>query len=166
MAMSYEGSAPADPDADSAGDRQGHGDGDCPVLVVDDDRAIASALEELLQGDGYRVICAENGQRALDLVEAGVRPCAIVLDLMMPVMDGWDFRVQQLQNGAIRETPVILLTATGFSRNTIRTQFGQVELLSKPPQPGRLLEALKTACGQSHAISASKLSAVDAVNRA
>ena len=89
------------------------------LLVVDDDANIARALSNLLEDEGYRVVAAENGRRGLELVEEGLRPSAIILDLMMPVMDGWDFRAEQLKDPAIRDTPVIVLTATGFSRRTI-----------------------------------------------
>ncbi len=117
------------------------------LLVVDDDAGILTALSNLLEDEGYKVIAAENGKRGLELVEAGLRPSAIILDLMMPVMDGWDFRAEQLRDPAIRETPVIVLTATGFSRQTIRDQFGGVEYLPKPPPTGHLLDTLRRVCG-------------------
>jgi CheY-like chemotaxis protein len=116
------------------------------ILVVDDDANIARALSNLLEDEGYRVVAAENGKRGLELVEAGLRPNAIILDLMMPVMDGWDFRAEQLKDPAIRETPVIVLTATGFSRRTIREQFGGVECLAKPPSTDHLLDTLRRVC--------------------
>ena len=116
------------------------------LLVVDDDANIARALSNLLEDEGYRVVAAENGKRGLELVEAGLRPNAIILDLMMPVMDGWDFRAEQLKDPAIRETPVIVLTATGFSRRTIREQFGGVEYLAKPPSTDHLLDTLRRVC--------------------
>lgn len=116
------------------------------MLVVDDDASIAAALSDLLEAEGYRVIAAENGRRGLELVEAGLRPSAIILDLMMPVMDGWDFRAEQMRDPAIRETPVIVLTATGFSRRTIRDQLGGVESLPKPPAPDHLLDMLRRVC--------------------
>jgi CheY-like chemotaxis protein len=116
------------------------------LLVVDDDAHIARALSNLLEDEGYLVVAAENGKRGLELVEAGLRPNAIILDLMMPVMDGWDFRAEQLKDPAIRETPVIVLTATGFSRRTIREQFGGVECLPKPLPTDDLLDTLRRVC--------------------
>jgi CheY-like chemotaxis protein len=138
-----EGSSPAKSELNTVSNRQDGSASLDPVLVVDDDHAITSALLELLESEGYRAVSAENGKRALELVEAGLRPSAIILDLMMPVMDGWDFRFQQLQHQAIRDTPVVILTATGFSRHTIRIQFGDVELVPKPPPADGLLAALK-----------------------
>ena len=116
------------------------------LLVVDDDANIARALSNLLEDEGYRVVAAENGRRGLELVEEGLRPSAIILDLMMPVMDGWDFRAEQLKDPAIRDTPVIVLTATGFSRRTIREQFGGVEYFPKPPPTDHLLDTLRRVC--------------------
>jgi CheY-like chemotaxis protein len=116
------------------------------LLVVDDDANIARALSNLLEDEGYRVVAAENGKQGLELVGAGLRPSAIILDLMMPVMDGWDFRAEQLKDPAISQTPVIVLTATGFSRTTIREQFGGVEYLAKPPSTDHLLDTLRRVC--------------------
>ena len=113
------------------------------VLVVDDDASIRTALRELLETEGYKVIEASNGLAALGRLRDGFRPCAIVLDLMMPVMDGWDFRSDQLRDPELRDIPVVVLTAAGFSQSTMRTQFGQIELVSKPLSPRDLLIALR-----------------------
>jgi CheY-like chemotaxis protein len=103
-----------------------------PVLLVEDDAAIAGALGEALREEGVDVATAQNGREALQVLRGGLRPSAILLDLMMPVMDGWDFRQEQLRDPDLREIPVIVVTATGFSTDTIRTQFGNVDLLPKP----------------------------------
>ena len=63
-----------------------------PILIVDDDKDVRIALAELLEGEGYTVAGAHNGQEALQLMRGGLHPAVILLDLMMPVMDGWDFR--------------------------------------------------------------------------
>ena len=94
------------------------------VLVVDDDPAICSALSEALQGEGFEVASATNGHAALEHLRAGPAPAAIVLDLMMPVMDGWDFRHLQLQDPGLRDIPVVIVTAAGFSVETVHMQFG------------------------------------------
>jgi CheY-like chemotaxis protein len=61
------------------------------VLVVDDDADIRDAICGVLEGEGYTTLTAENGQMALTLLEKGRRPCVVLLDLMMPVMNGWEF---------------------------------------------------------------------------
>src|SRR5207249_4370223 len=67
-----------------------------PVLVIEDNTEVRQALVALLEAEGYGVVEAVDGVSALRLLRAGeVRPCLIVLDLMMPRMSGWDFRMEQ-----------------------------------------------------------------------
>jgi CheY-like chemotaxis protein len=84
------------------------------VLVVEDDKDIRRNLKRLLESEGYTVDLAENGQVALDFLAAAVRlPSVIILDLMMPVMDGFEFRRQQGQIERIAGIPVAIMTADG-----------------------------------------------------
>jgi CheY-like chemotaxis protein len=116
------------------------------VLVVDDDPGVRDALGDLLEDDGYDIVVAENGRVALDLLEAGLRPCAVLLDLMMPVMDGWDFRAAQRQDPELKHVPVVVISAAGFSTESVRAQFGDVPFLPKPLDPDTLLVTVKRAC--------------------
>jgi len=113
------------------------------VLIVDDDLPVIRGMSELLEGEGYDVAVALDGLGALDQLRRGLRPYAIVLDLMMPVMDGWDFRHEQMKDAELREIPVIVITAAGFSEASVRAQLGEVQFLPKPPSPARLLAALR-----------------------
>ena len=117
------------------------------LLLVEDDDATRNSLAEALQGDGFEVVTAANGQEALQLVRGGPRPSAILLDVMMPVMDGWDFRYLQSNDPSLRDIPVLLISASGFSLETIRLQFGNVELFRKPINYVALLHALGRVCG-------------------
>src|SRR5690349_3166740 len=65
------------------------------VLIVDDDAAICLSLGDSLRDDGFDVTTAANGSEALEVLRTSPPPSAIILDLMMPVMDGWDFRNEQ-----------------------------------------------------------------------
>ena len=121
------------------------------VLVVDDDPSICSALSEVLQEEGFEVASAANGRAALDLLRDGPAPSAILLDLMMPVMDGWDFRQVQLQDPGLRDIPVVVVTAAGFSAATVHAQFGDVALIPKPVPLLDLLTVLGRACGPTAA---------------
>ncbi len=112
------------------------------ILIVDDDSDVRKSLSDFLEDEGYRVTAASNGRTALDLMRAGVRPAVILLDLMMPGMDGWDFRQAQLEDPALASVPVVVVTASGFSPETIRTQFAPAAFVSKPIQPTVLLEAI------------------------
>jgi two-component system, chemotaxis family, chemotaxis protein CheY len=80
------------------------------VLVVDDDDAIRLTVADALQDEGYQVLMATNGREALDQVEAGP-PDAIVLDLMMPVLDGWGFLEACRQRRLCEGIPVLVMSA-------------------------------------------------------
>ena len=113
------------------------------VLIIDDDLPVRTALKELFETEGYAVALAANGHAALNHLRKGLRPCAILLDLMMPVMDGWDFRNEQLADPALKDLPVVILTAAGFSAETVRAQFGDIPFVPKPPPDTGLLEVVK-----------------------
>jgi CheY-like chemotaxis protein len=117
------------------------------VLVVDDDASFRSALREHLETEGYSVVEAANGLAALGRLRGGLRPSVIVFDLMMPVMDGWDFRDGQLSDPDLRDIPVVLVTAAGFSRSSLRTQFGAIVVVAKPFLPSEILAAIKMVHG-------------------
>jgi CheY-like chemotaxis protein len=86
------------------------------VLLVEDDDDIRLALVEALQDEGIAVRAAANGADALDGLRQGAPPCLIVLDLMMPVMDGWQFRDKQLEDPTLASIPVVVLTADGNAK--------------------------------------------------
>jgi CheY-like chemotaxis protein len=121
-----------------------------PVLVIDDDAAICEALTPLLVEEGYRVVTAGNGSEALQRLRSGLRPCAILLDLMMPVMDGWDFRAEQMRDPEIADIPVIIVTAAGFTAKTVMAQLGAADFVNKPPPPKALLDAIRRHCRHDH----------------
>jgi CheY-like chemotaxis protein len=79
------------------------------ILVVDDDPDILQTLALCLSTEGYRVTMAANGQEAL-VTLSREKPACILLDLMMPVMDGWQF-VAEMDTRGIRETPLLILSA-------------------------------------------------------
>jgi len=81
------------------------------VLVVEDEDAARAGMEQLLRAAGYEAVGAPNGQAALELLRSGLRAKVIILDLMMPVMDGWAFRREQLRDPHLAHIPVIVLSA-------------------------------------------------------
>jgi CheY-like chemotaxis protein len=81
------------------------------VLVVDDDADIRELLDELLSSEGFEVLAAANGRVGLGLLERW-HPAVVVLDLMMPVMSGWEFRNEQKLRVDVAGIPVIVITAT------------------------------------------------------
>lgn len=80
------------------------------VMIVEDDPAIRNGLAQLLELEGYRVSRAENGRDSLNQLAAGLRPDVIMLDLVMPVMDGWAF-LEELRAGGNAATPIAIVTS-------------------------------------------------------
>lgn len=81
------------------------------ILVVDDDFDIRETLAEILQERGYAVVTAAHGQQALDILRRPLRPCLILLDLMMPVMDGYEFLDELAKDPALASLSVVIITA-------------------------------------------------------
>lgn len=118
------------------------------VLIVEDDVDIRDTLSELLQLEGYAVLVAENGQQALDHLAVMARPCLILLDLMMPVMNGWDFLKElraHAQNDILATIPVVIISAAGESAQSAR-KISQ-GFIKKPIDLDCLLREVKQHCG-------------------
>jgi DNA-binding response OmpR family regulator len=86
------------------------------VLVVDDDEAERAAVADLMRGDGFDVVQAEDGAVALALLEQGAPPGLILLDLMMPGMNGWQLLEAMERTARFADIPVIVLTAFGAAK--------------------------------------------------
>ena len=117
------------------------------VLLVDDDPAILDAVTDFLQEEGFKVVSATNGAEALSALRSGLAADAILLDVMMPLMDGWDFRATQLADPALRDIPIVVITACGFAPETIRQQFRTSDVLAKPLELGHFLQTVRVICG-------------------
>ena len=111
-----------------------------PVLVVEDDGDLRDAMLELLRGFGRGAIAAADGQQALGILRSGIEPCVILLDLMMPHMDGWSFRREQLRDRRLARIPVIVISAHPDPRRDDSLQGADV--LRKPINFDRLLDLL------------------------
>jgi CheY-like chemotaxis protein len=83
------------------------------VLIIDDDSNSREALAELLADEGYVVAAAANGAEGLAYLRSGQPAHVILLDLMMPGVDGWDFRAEQKRDAALAQIPVIVMSAAG-----------------------------------------------------
>ena len=106
------------------------------VLVVEDDRAVREALSALLEVEGYSVVAAANGEEALHHLQDGLRPSVILLDLMMPVMDGFEFRRRQLTDLRFSRIPVIVVS--GVSYILADTDMRADAVIQKPVEPSEL----------------------------
>jgi CheY-like chemotaxis protein len=116
------------------------------VLIVDDDPDILDMMGLLLENAGYEVQTALDGARALDRLGDGVRPAIILLDLMMPVMDGWSFRDHQRRDPAIARIPVVVLTGDGHADDKARA-LGAEGYLRKPVELAELLAMVERYAG-------------------
>jgi CheY-like chemotaxis protein len=109
------------------------------VLVVDDDDDLREVMCEALSAEGYEAVQAEDGQRALARLRER-RVDVILLDLMMPNMNGWEFRAEQQRDPALAGIPVIVMTAaTDVSRTA---ELAASAYLQKPVALGALLETV------------------------
>jgi CheY-like chemotaxis protein len=111
-------------------------------MVIEDDADIAEAIETILEDHGYSVSVAANGQEALDKLRSMAElPRLILLDLMMPVMDGWQFRAAQKAEPGLADVPVVLLSAHVDVRDAAE-RLGALAWLKKPIDIDALLKAV------------------------
>jgi CheY-like chemotaxis protein len=113
------------------------------ILIVEDDADTRDMIGRFLELEGYAVETAANGRQALDRLDAGARACVILLDLMMPVMDGWEFRRIQVSHSTLSKIPVIVFSAAGRDR---MSQIDANEYLSKPVDLDELLDRISRYC--------------------
>jgi CheY-like chemotaxis protein len=117
------------------------------VLVVDDDESLRDSLADLLSDEGYCILTAENGAQALAKLRRwpSPRPCLILLDLMMPVMNGWQFVAEQRQEPALARIPVVVVSADGNLQQKAES-LGASGWLRKPIEIDSLLALVKRYC--------------------
>jgi CheY-like chemotaxis protein len=110
------------------------------ILLVEDDAAIRETIAELLEEEGYRVASAANGAEALELLSAPELPSVILLDLMMPVMSGWELHEALQDDPRLASIPVVVISA---SRSTERlAPIEAAAFLAKPFDATRLLDTV------------------------
>src|SRR5688500_1810144 len=112
----------------------------CPVLVVDDDLDIRDAMADALETAGYPVVAADNGEAALARMREQ-KPCVVVLDLMMPVLDGWQLVERMREDPELKDIPICVLSAMASQPPP-----GMQCVLGKPVQLLRLLTAVRRYC--------------------
>jgi len=117
-----------------------------PVLVVEDDPDQRDAIVFALEAEGYSAIGAADGLEALELLDGGTSPCLILLDLMMPEMDGVHFRMEQLKRPALADIPVIVVSA--FGQMTRAKWLQAADYLPKPIELDRLFAVVERVAQQ------------------
>ncbi|MGK5088441.1 response regulator [Bdellovibrionota bacterium FG-2] len=114
-----------------------------PILVVEDDDGIQEMLKIFLELEGYSVFTASNGKDGLEVLQRIPRPSLILLDLMMPVMNGWEFAAEIQKDAALATIPIVVVTAYGNRADTIQAR----KVIEKPIDLEKLLGAVQDACG-------------------
>ena len=116
-----------------------------PILVVDDDPDVRDAMALFLRREGYEVASASEGREALDRLRHRHRPSLILLDLMMPCMDGFELRVQQMQDPELADIPVIVLSAGADLEHKVGP-LNVAACLRKPIDLEELLDLVERRC--------------------
>jgi CheY-like chemotaxis protein len=108
------------------------------ILLIEDDDLLRGAMKMLLEWEGYRVACAGDGGEALDYLRGGERPALILLDVMLPVLDGAQFRQEQMRDPALADVPVVVVSALDAADCPDAAAH-----IRKPFAPEELLEAVR-----------------------
>jgi CheY-like chemotaxis protein len=117
------------------------------ILVVDDQTESSDAVGLLLEQQGLKVRVAHDGEEALAALHQGLRPCLVVVDLMMPKMDGWEFRQRQLSDPQFATIPVVIMSGYPNAQKAAGT-LGVRTILKKPLRPDRILALVNRHCRQ------------------
>ena len=112
------------------------------VLIVDDDPNLLEVTSFVLESEGLAVETAKNGEEALALLRSGRLPALVLLDLMMPVMNGWEFLEEVAKDPVLKAIPVVVLTAAERTKVP-----GATEVLSKPMDLKELLRVVARYVG-------------------
>ena len=116
------------------------------IMVVEDDEGVRETLRDLLELEGFRVFAAENGREGLQLLQSTGEPCLILLDLMMPVMSGWEFleALKEEHPRVLTDTRVAVVSAAADVIE-VQQEYG-CPVLNKPLNIERLLELARERC--------------------
>lgn len=120
---------------------------ECPshtVLIVEDDPDIRESLRDVLEEEGYVVTSATNGREGLDRISEIERPCLVLLDLLMPLMDGSEFLARLRQTNAHATTPVVIVSA--WTDEARRVRGATQGFLQKPVSVSSLIETVRKFC--------------------
>lgn len=119
------------------------------VLVVEDDRDIRESLKLVLEMEGFHVAAATNGREALEMLERLDRPCVILLDLMMPVMNGWEFLHQMQTDTVIATIPVVVVSAIAEKAQAKPI----AAYVKKPVDLNVLIQLVERYCPREHKVA-------------
>lgn len=117
------------------------------ILIIEDDDSIREMIQYALESEGYKVLGAADGQAGLKILKMSEKPCLILLDLMLPIMNGWEFleELRREPETALATIPVVITSAAG---DRAATAAQKVEgYIKKPINLQHLLHAVTKFCG-------------------
>ncbi len=112
------------------------------VLVVEDDNDIRAALVDVLECEGYHAVSATNGKEALDMLQEIEKPCLVLLDMMMPIMNGQEFLDRVMKDSYLAPIPVLIVSAIADKTNTK----GAIGFVKKPVDIDTVLKIVDEYC--------------------
>jgi CheY-like chemotaxis protein len=112
------------------------------VLIVEDDDLTRDAFQSILEAAGFSVATVANGREALNYLLRNPHPRLILLDLMMPVMNGWEFRHEQKRAAELARIPVLVCSGAGDLQQEV-TLLGAAGCLQKPIEPAHLVDTIR-----------------------
>ena len=118
------------------------------LLVVDDHEITREGLAAVLRREGCQVAVAADGAKALALLRGGPAPDLILLDMMMPVLDGWHFLEERRRDPALALVPVLIMTGLGIAGDEWAASLGTAGVLRKPAETEALLREVRHCCGR------------------
>jgi two-component system sensor histidine kinase ChiS len=124
------------------------------ILLVEDEPFAAAGVTALLESHRYSVAAASNGREALTLLESGCRPALILLDLRMPVMNGFEFCAELERNENLRELPVAIVSGEGVTKEQLPARRVDAGFFWKPVEFQQLLAVVRCYCGSPESGSA------------
>lgn len=114
-----------------------------PIMVIEDDEDIRELMKAMLEAEGYYPITASNGEEGFALLSQVPKPCMILLDMMMPIMDGWTFSEEAKKNSLYKSIPLLAVTAFADQITSKENFFG---VLKKPIRVDLLLDIVRHHC--------------------
>jgi len=123
-----------------------------PVIVrVDDDEHVSYLLDFLLERNGYAVIKANDGREFLDIFEIGLAPDLVLLDIMLPYIDGFELIKKIRNNPFWKNTPILVLSGCESEKDIVHgLDAGANDYITKPFQPMELIARIKRLLGNDH----------------
>ena len=113
------------------------------ILLIEDDKELQDIIKEALELEGFKVFTANNGREGLNILAKNPAPCLILLDLIMPVMNGWEF-MEELNNDLLLSTiPVVIVS--GLENKAVNNQ--SIVFIPKPIDLDKLLNIVHKHCG-------------------